>query len=91
MYLCIAKVVRQRRASTGDLCLYAAGTPNGPIEFEPRAPVYLSTPSPKPWVADDPVHVDGDLLRLREECTLMPDAAVRVNFRLVVMVVVVTI
>ena len=62
------------------------------ISFEPRPPVHLSAPPSKPEAedtevhlsappskpeAEDTAHVDEDLLRLREECTLMPDVPVR--------------
>ena len=74
----IAKAVRRRRASTGEIdLLRATGSPDRPIVFQPRDPVYLSNSMPKPEAVNDPIHVDADLLRLRQECKLMPDVSVR--------------
>ena len=72
------KAMRRRRASTGEIdLLRATGSPDRPIVFQPRDPVYLSHSMPKPEAVDDPIHVDADLLRLRQECKLMPDVSVR--------------
>ena len=66
----------RRRKSTGNLEVRDVPDVSEVISFEPRTPIKLSTPRSKPK-AEDPVHVDEDLLRLREECKLMPDVSVR--------------
>lgn len=66
-----------RRKSTGKLEVNGAAPPGVAIAFEAPAPSNRATPSPKPESVDGPVHVDEDLLRLRQECMLTPDVSVR--------------